>query len=133
MSDIIVTFPGGARVDAQVGSHTIRTDQPAQGGGEDSAPPPFSIFLASIGACAGIYILGFCRQRGLPTEDVRIVQSVEVNPTTRMIGRITMEVKLPPGFPEKYRPALIRAAEQCAVKKHLEAPPSFSITTSIGA
>ena len=46
-----------------------------------------------------------------------------------MVTRISIEIHVPPGFPEKYRPALVRAAEQCAVKKHLETPPQFVITT----
>ena len=63
-----ITFPGGARVDANFGGMTVKTDQPVQGGGQGSAPTPFATFLASIGTCAGIYVLGFCQQRGIPTE-----------------------------------------------------------------
>jgi putative redox protein len=63
-----ITFPGGARVDASFGSYSVKTDQPPMGGGDGSAPTPFATFLASIGTCAGIYVLGFLRQRGLPTK-----------------------------------------------------------------
>lgn len=129
--EMTVTFPGGARVDAQLGAHTIRTDQPLHAGGQDSAPAPFSLFLASIGTCAGIYVLGFCRQRGLPTEGIRIVQRVEADPRTRLIGRLTLEIQVPPTFPEKYKEALVRAASQCAVKKHLESPPLMEVTTAV--
>ena len=129
MSEIVISFPGGARVDAQFGSYTIRTDQPQQGGGNGSAPTPFATFLASIGTCAGIYVLGFCRQRGLPTESIRLVQRLEANPLTGMVSKIALDIQLPPDFPEKYRPALIRSAEQCAVKKHMVHPPQFEINT----
>ncbi len=63
-----ITFPAGARVNAHFGSFTINTDQSPQGGGKGSAPSPFATFLASIGTCAGIYVLSFLKQRGLPTE-----------------------------------------------------------------
>ena len=53
--DMKVYFPGGKRVYADYGGFTIETDQPARGGGDDSAPAPFDLFLASIGTCAGIY------------------------------------------------------------------------------
>jgi putative redox protein len=129
--DMIVTFPGGARVDAQFGHHTIRTDQPVRGGGEDSAPAPFSLFLGSIATCAGIYVLGFCRQRGLPTDGIKLVQRLEVNPQTGMVSKIGLDIQLPPGFPEKYHEALVRAANQCAVKKHLENPPTFDVKTVV--
>jgi putative redox protein len=130
--EMIIDFPGGARVDAHFGPYTVKTDQPPQGGGEGSAPTPFALFLTSIGTCAGIYVLGFCNQRGLPTEGIRIVQRTESDRATGMVTKVTMDIQLPPEFPEKYREAVIRSADQCAVKKHLEHPPVFEIETSIG-
>lgn len=127
-----ISFPGGARVDAHFGSFTVRTDQPAQGGGDDSAPTPFATFLASIGTCAGIYVLGFCRQRGLPTEGIHLVQRIDPDHRTGLVGRVGIDIHVPPSFPEKYRSALVRAAEQCAVKKHFESPPRFDIATVVG-
>jgi ribosomal protein S12 methylthiotransferase accessory factor len=129
--ELVIDFPGGAKVDAHFGSYTVKTDQPPAGGGDGSAPTPFGVFLASIGACAGIYVLGFCRQRGLPTEGLRIVQRVHTDPGTGMVGKIDLEIQAPPSFPEKYLPSLIRSAELCAVKKHLEHPPSFEVTTVV--
>jgi ribosomal protein S12 methylthiotransferase accessory factor len=113
-------YGGGA---AQVS--TVHTDQPPQA----SAPTPFATFLASIGTCAGIYVLGFCRQRGLPTEGIRIVQRMHSDPMAGMVGKIDLEIQAPPTFPEKYLPALVRSAEQCAVKKHFEQPPQFEVYT----
>lgn len=131
--EMTITFPGGARVDAQFGPFTVPTDQPPEGGGEGSAATPFATFLASIGTCAGIYVLGFCRQRGLPTDGIRLTQRVEGDRTTGLIGRIGIDIHVPPEFPEKYHAALIRAADQCAVKKHLEHPPKFEVRTVVGA
>jgi len=99
------------------------------GGGEGSAPTPFAIFLSSLGTCAGIYVLGFCRQRGLAIDGIRIIQRMQTNPLTGMIGKIELEIQVPPSFPEKYRPSLIKSAELCAVKKHMENPPKFEIIT----
>ncbi len=131
--DMTVTFPGGSRVDAQVGPHTIRTDQPAYAGGQDSAPAPFSLFLASIATCAGIYVLSFCAQRGLPTDGIRVVQRAHQDPETRMIGSVELDIEVPPEFPPKYYDALVRAANLCAVKKHLENPPRFDVKTVVRA
>jgi ribosomal protein S12 methylthiotransferase accessory factor len=128
--EMVINFPGGARVDANFGQYTVKTDQPPVGGGEGSAPTPFSVFLASMGTCAGIYVLGFCKQRGLSTDGIRIVQKVlpsTVNPG--MVGTVQFEIQVPPDFPEKYYNALVRSAEQCAVKKHLENPPAFEVYT----
>jgi putative redox protein len=125
--EMIIDFPGGSRVDAHFGSFTVATDQPPLA----TAPSPFEVFLSSIGTCAGIYVLGFCKQRGLPTEGIRIVERINHSPVTHMVETISLEIQVPTGFPEKYRDSLIRSAELCAVKKHLEKPPKFDITTKV--
>jgi len=127
--EMIIDFPAGARVDAHFGQYTVHTDQPPTGGGDGSAPTPFALFLSSMGTCAGIYVLGFCRQRGLPTDGIRIVQRMHSNPLTGMVGKVDLEIQVPASFPEKYRPSLVKSAELCAVKKHFEHPPVFDITT----
>lgn len=123
--EMLIDFPGGARVDAHFGTFTVHTDQPP----ESSAPTPFAVFLASLGTCAGIYVLGFCHQRNLPTEGLRIMERIHTEPLTGMVSKVDLEIHLPPGFPEKYRDAVIHSAELCAVKKHFETPPQFVITT----
>ncbi len=120
-----IVFPGGARVDAISNGMIIPTNQ------DGSAPAPFGLFLASIGTCAGIYVLSFCQQRGLPTDNIRIVQRMGFNPLTRMIDNVELDIQVPPDFPEKYKDAVIRSANQCAVKKHLENPPTFNVHTSV--
>lgn len=125
--EILIDFPGGSRVDAHFGKFTVPTDQPPM----SSAPTPFEVFLSSIGTCAGIYVLGFCQQRGLPVQDIQIVQRLHTDPATRMIDQIDLEILVPATFPEKYRDSLIRSAELCKVKKHMEKPPRFHITTQV--
>jgi len=126
--EMTIEFPGGARVDARFGAFTVQTDQPPAA----SAPSPFDLFLASIGTCAGIYVLGFCRQRSLPTEGLGIVERVERDAGSGMVSRIVLEIRLPRDFPEKYRQSVIQAAQLCAVKKHIERPPVFEVTATPG-
>jgi putative redox protein len=123
--EMIIDFPGGSRVDAHFRDHIIPTDQPPV----DSAPMPFEVFLASIGTCAGIYVLGFCKQRNLPTEGIRIVQRNHAA-ANGMVEKIDLEIQVPPAFPAQYHDALVRSAELCKVKKTLEHPPSFNVTTT---
>ncbi len=129
--EITVDFPGGVRVDAQFDSFVVKTDQPVADGGENSAPSPFDVFLASLATCAGFYVLGFCKRRGISSEGIRLIQKLERDSTTKMVSKIIMEIQLPQGFPEQYLSAVVRAAESCLVKKHLEKPPSFEVSTSI--
>jgi ribosomal protein S12 methylthiotransferase accessory factor len=131
--EFVIDFPGGAKVDAQLDSFTFKTDQPVTGGGEGSAPTPFQLFLASLGTCAGIFVLGFCRQRGLPTEGIRLIERTSSNPVTHMVDKVDLEIQVPPTFPQKYYDALVNAASLCTVKKHLENPPKFNVYTQVVA
>lgn len=128
--DMKITFPGGKKVNADFNEFTHKTDQAITSGGEGTAPEPFTLFLSSIGTCAGIYVLGFCQQRGIDTEGMEIIQKMKFNPFTGMIDKINLDINLPEGFPEKYKKAVINSANLCAVKKHLETPPQFEITTT---
>ncbi|MEW5717913.1 MAG: OsmC family protein [Chloroflexota bacterium] len=131
--EMIIDFPGGSRVDAHFGAFTVKTDQLQQGDGNGSAPTPFATFLASIGTCAGIYVLGFCRQRNIPTDGVRLIQNLEVDRATGLVTKVLLDIQLPPGFPDKYKNAVVRAAEQCKVKKHFERPPQFQVSANVVA
>ncbi len=128
--EITVDFPGGARVNAHFGSFTVMTDQPNKSGGDNTAPTPFELFLASLATCAGYYVLGFCKMRNIPSEGIRLIQRLEGDAATKMTSKILLEIQIPPEFPEQYTSAVIRAAESCLVKKHLEKPPVFEISVS---
>jgi putative redox protein len=125
-----ITFEGGKVVTAHSHGHIIKTDQPVSGGGQNSAPSPFELFLASIGTCAGIYVKSFCDNRKIPTENIKIIQSAEYDEETGLPVHIQLDIKLPPDFPEKYREAVISVAELCKVKKSMATPPVFEVVTS---
>jgi ribosomal protein S12 methylthiotransferase accessory factor len=130
--DMEVYFPGNKKVYARYKGFVIETDQPVNAGGDNTAPAPFDLFLVSIGTCAGIFVLSFLQQRGLSTEGAGVYMSREVDPETHLVSKIILEVKLPADFPEKYRDAIVRAAEQCTVKRHLDNPPAFETFATIG-
>jgi ribosomal protein S12 methylthiotransferase accessory factor len=123
--EISVEFGGGRVVEASIGDHVVRTDQSAKDGGEGTAPSPSDLFLVSIAACAGYYVLNFCRERKIATAGSSIIMRTSTNEKTKMMDNIRIEIKLPPGFPEKYEKAVVRAANLCWVKKNIEHPPKF--------
>lgn len=123
---ITIRLPGGRRIDAQVRGHTVHTDQPTHNGGEDTAPSPFELFLASIGTCAGIFIQGFCANRKIPTEEIELVQRVTYA-EDGALASVDLEIHLPATFPEKYRDAVLKVVEGCSVKKAIAAQPTFTV------
>jgi putative redox protein len=125
-----ITFDGGKVITAHLHGHIIRTDQPVSVGGENTAPSPFELFLASIGTCAGIYVKSFCDNRKIPTDNIKIIQSAEYDKETGLPVNIKLDIKLPTDFPEKYISSVISAAQLCKVKKTIANPPVFEIITS---
>ncbi|MCF7985212.1 MAG: OsmC family protein [Thiohalocapsa sp.] len=128
MSDhLAVTFPGGKRVDVQVGGFRVATDQSEKNGGEGSAPAPFDLFLASIAACSGIYALNFCQTRDIPTQGLGLSLSWEPGAKDGTGASATLRLRLPEGFPERYRDGIVRSMDLCAVKKSIVNAPSFTV------
>lgn len=127
MSSITVSFPGGVAVDATYKGHSIRTDQPIDAGGSDTAMSPFDLFLASIATCMGFYALRFCQERNLSTEGLGLTLDPIRDAQGKHVSMIRVSLELPVGFPEKYEAAIERAVDHCAVKKHLMDPPQFEL------
>jgi ribosomal protein S12 methylthiotransferase accessory factor len=122
-----IDFPGGKKVDIKVGGFVVKTDQAVKAGGDASAPEPFDLFLASIAGCAGIFALNFCLSRNLSTEGLGLSMDWEREDKRPMEAKARFRLVLPDGFPDKYRPGIVKAMELCTVKRYLNNPPAFSI------
>lgn len=122
-----ITFPGGVAVNAEFDGFTVKTDQPERAGGQGAEPAPFDLFLASLGTCAGFFALRFCQQRELSTAGLSLSLDVERDPEKKLPSKVRIVINLPDGFPVKYRAAIIRATDQCAVKRSIADPPEFEV------
>lgn len=129
MPPITVTFPGGTQICAHAGEFAIPTDQPVADGGTNTAPSPYDLFLSSIATCAGFYVARFCQERDLPTEGMTMTLDIERNEELRQLEKVKIAVQLPEGFPDKYKKAVLRAADMCSVKKAILNPPEFEMVT----
>ena len=125
--DMEITFSGGQSVVALYKGFEIVTDQREKDGGQGSAPAPFDLFLASLGTCAGYYVLNFCQTRNLSVDGIKLLQRWQRDPETKLIRTLQQDIMLPEDFPKKYLSAVVRAAQLCSVKKHLETPPEVTI------
>jgi len=115
-----VFFGGGRKVNARIKGFTVLTDQGIQSGGEGSAPEPFTLFLASLATCAGVYVQSFCQQRDISTEEITLKMYWDWDAVNKMIASIQIDINVPADFPEKYDNAVINAASLCAVKRHMK-------------
>ena len=124
-----IVSAGGKKVNALYKGFTVKTDQSKENGGDQSAPEPFDMFLASIGTCAGINVIVFCQRHGISADKIKLILVFDRNQKTRMIEKIIIEIQLPVDFPEKYKNAVIRSADLCSIKRHMINPPKFEIYT----
>ena len=125
-----ISFPGGKKVNSTYKGFTVATDQPRDEGGDGTAPEPYDLVLSALGTCAGVYVLYFCEERKIDTTDLKISLHAEKNESTHLFENIHIQIDLPAGFPEKYKSAVIRAAELCTVKRSFANPPNFRVEAS---
>jgi putative redox protein len=130
--NVEIEFPGGVQVAARFKGHTVLTDQPREHGGTGRAPQPFDLFLASLGTCAGYYALRFCQERGIDTRGLGLTLATEADPESKRLRAIRLDVHLPEIFPVRYRAAILRAVDQCAVRRAIAEPPLF-LAVAVGA
>ena len=126
-----VTFPGEKRVDAEYKGFLIKSDQPVYAGGEGTAPAPFDLFLGSIATCVGYYVLAFCQNRDIPMDKASVRMHMHKSEGKKMIDKISLEIQLPPEFPDKYTKAIIKSVDKCAVKAHMVDAPAFEYAVKI--
>ncbi|MEX1298622.1 MAG: OsmC family protein [Desulfotignum sp.] len=126
-----IFFPGNKKVNAHYNGFTIETDQAKAEGGDGSAPEPFDLFLSSMGTCAGIYVVYFCEERNIDTTGMKMSLTFDRNEQTHLVEKVNIQISLPPGFPEKYKSAVVKTAGLCTVKRNILKAPEFQVTAEI--
>ena len=124
---IEVSMMAGQQLKASFGEFEIISDQGRELGGQEEYPDPFSYFLASLPLCTAFYIRRFCEQRDICTDGMKVIQDNTNIGDDNYKKKLSITVKLPEGFPTKYKKALIAAANTCTVKKVVQALPEYEI------
>jgi ribosomal protein S12 methylthiotransferase accessory factor len=125
---IDITMLDGQQLKASFGKYEIISDQSSAAGGKEEYPEPFDYFLASMPLCAAFYIRKFCESRNISTDGIKISQeNITIDPDNKYKKKLIVSVELPASFPEKYKKALLAAANTCTVKKVIQAAPEFEV------
>lgn len=122
-----VTWDGGVRFTADVRGHKVRVDQPRQGGGEDTAPAPLELVPVALGTCVAFFVQQFLAARGIDPAGLEVAVGVAGASDPHRIGRFEVTVRAPAGLPERYREAVLRAAETCTVHHTLTHRPEIAV------
>lgn len=126
-NEIKIEFGAGKKLSAVSDNYCIDVDMPVSEGGEGFAPEPTHLFLTSLGTCAAHYARMFCETKSLPIKGLGVKIRYKFNEETKLIYKVTYELSIPDGFPEKYKAALLRALDLCPIKKLLMSPPAFQL------
>lgn len=124
---ISVTHQGGDKFEIAVRDHRITVDQPTAMGGEDTAPTPTELFVASLASCVAFYARRYLSRHDLPIEGLRVETTYEMGTKPSRVSRFEVKVHLPAGVPEERHAALFAMVNHCTVHSTLHHEPDVSI------
>ena len=106
---------------------TVETDATKDHGGEDTSYSPIDLTLAALVNCTGTLMAIKARAIGLDPTGMTVSGDYAMVPGR--IGSVTMDATIPCAPDEKGRQGIIRAANNCPVRKSLH--PDIDITLTI--
>jgi len=132
MPMLTVKHEGKCFLGINVHGHRVVADAPKAMGGEGSGPTPVDLLAASLGACVGMYIARWCQQARIPHEGFEIGVDYQHDREAHCVSGFTVEVRMPEGFPEERREALLKVARGCTVHNTLCGLPTIEVSLAHG-
>lgn len=126
---IRVEHLGGDRLLIKTRGHEIRSDQPVEDGGEDSAPTPTELFLAGLAGCVAFYAGRFLRRNRLTTEGLAVICRYEWAENPHRVGEVFLDVEADGLTPQRLE-AFTRVIEHCTLHNTLRQPPAVRINVA---
>ena len=123
-----VEYRGGDQFDINVRGHIITVDQPVKDGGDDTAPTPTELFIASLASCVGFYARRYLARHNLPTDGLAVEATFAMGSKPARVAGIDVRLVVPDGVPAERLDALLAVATHCTVHNTLAAEPDVSIT-----
>lgn len=123
-----VGYLDGEAYEIVVRGHRIVVDQPEDLGGQDTAPTPTELFVASLASCVAFYAGRYLTRHGYDRTGLAVSAGYDLaTDRPARVRSVTMSVKVPTGLPESRRPALEAVARRCTVHNSLHNPPEVQI------
>jgi putative redox protein len=126
MRDVDVRWGSGKLgQDIAIGTHTLRVDEPADKGGDDTGPAPHELLLAALGSCTAITLKMYADRKGWPLRDVQVKLTGGAGE-----GRyaITRQLTLVGELDADQRQRLVEIAGKCPVHRTLTGEVAITTT-----
>ena len=130
MAAFEVQFQENKKIDIQLGGFTVKTDQPTEDGGDNTAPSPFDLFLAGLASCTAVYARSFCESRHIPCQGMSLSLDPFFKEGAKRMEKVVITLHVPQAFPEKYIKAVIKSMGMCAVKNQMHPDILFDTRVS---
>jgi putative redox protein len=117
-----------------VGPHRLRADEPVAAGGDDTAPSPYDLLLAALGACTAMTLRLYADLKKLPLDRVRVrlrhakihaQDCAECETKDGKIDRIERDIVLEGVLDDAQRTKLMEIADKCPVHRTLHSEVSI--------
>jgi uncharacterized OsmC-like protein len=122
---------GGDKYAIDIRGHRVHVDQPLNAGGDDTAPTPTELFVASLGLCVAFHAGRFLDRHGIDRAGLAVHATwrmAEGRPTR--VGQIAVTVTPPHAMPSERLPAFLAVTKGCTVHHSLAQPPTVDISIS---
>ncbi len=121
-------FVAGEAYQVTVRGHQLLVDQPADAGGQDSAPTPTELFVASLASCVAFYAGRFLTRHGYSRDGLAVSAGYEMaSDRPARVSNVRLMVRVPAGLPPERSAALRAVASHCTVHNTLASSPSVTI------
>jgi putative redox protein len=125
---VVVSSAGYLRQEITAGPHHLIADEPAEAGGSDAGPDPYSLLLAALGACTAMTLQMYARRKEWPLEkvEVRLAHTriyardcEECQTEEGKVSRIDRHILLRGPLSDEQRSRLLEIAQRCPVHRTL--------------
>lgn len=117
------------QVEIHSGSHSWRSDEPVEAGGEDTGPNPYELLLGALAACKIITVKMYARKKGWKLEGVSVSLSTrkvhakdcedcESDPNAK-VDIIDVQIQFEGDLDEIQENRLLEISERCPVHRTL--------------
>jgi len=123
-----IRFVAGEAYEVTVRGHRLVVDQAADAGGQDSAPTPTELFVASLATCVAFYAGRFLTRHGYRRDGLAVSVGYEMaSDRPARVSSIRLAVRVPADLPPERWAALRAVVSHCTVHNTLASPPSITI------
>lgn len=123
-----VRFVAGEAYEVQVRGHRLLVDQPAADGGDDNAPTPTELFVASLATCVAFYAGRYLDRHGFGRDGLAVtVDWAMATDRPARVASVTISVRAPEQLAPDQRRALLAVASNCTVHHSISQPPAITV------